>query len=53
MYADVLEPLEGHYRPDGFDTCAVSEGDGILFCVNDVELSWFEGRTVVLYGCMR
>jgi hypothetical protein len=53
VYADGLRPLEGRYRADGFDAWAILESDGILFCVNDVELSWFEGRTAVLCGCMR
>ena len=53
MHAGGSEPLEGRYRADGFDAWAVLKGDGILFCVNDVERSWFEGRTVVLCGCMR
>ena len=39
MYADGLGPLEGRYRADGFDAWAALEGDGILHCVNDVELS--------------
>ena len=53
MYADGLGPLKGRYRANCYDAWAVLEGDGILFCINDVELSRFEGRTIVLYGCMR
>ena len=53
LCADGLGPLEGRYGANGYDAWAVLEGDGILFRVNDVELSWFEGRTVALCGCMR
>ena len=53
LYTNGLGPLEGRYRANGYDAWAVLEGDGILFRVNDVELSLFEGHTIVLCGCMR
>ena len=53
MYDDRLEPFEGCYRVDGFGAWAALEGGGILFSVNDVELSLVEGHTAVLCGCMR
>ena len=53
LYTDGLGPLEGRHGANGYDAWAVLEGDGILFCVNDVKLSLFEGRTIVLCGCMR
>ena len=53
LYTDGLGPLKGRYRANGYDAWAVLEGDGILLCVNEVDLSRLEGRTIVLCGCMR